>query len=299
MDKELCFKINSKELTLVEVLVDYNGIPVFFICKDETGGYYVALCTDIDNDKYIVVKTTIGKIYNLLTKKMTMREIITSESEYWDISAMDDIDSDICTNKNISEVDLEILPYEKSYFNLVTKNHEEFLEIIENLKCQKLNSLISREDDWKKLGDSTVLLDNNELLGYDATYKKLNGLLSREDDWKKLGDSTVLLDNNELLGNDTTYKKSNSLISREDDWKKLRNSTVSNNYCKLLSGYVKCKKMITNDEENVSNYKSIVNEISMCAVDKDCVTHSTKRTMNNSGSFDNLYKDSDGLNNAA
>ena len=36
MDKELCFKINSKELMLVEVLVDYDDIPVYFICKDET-----------------------------------------------------------------------------------------------------------------------------------------------------------------------------------------------------------------------------------------------------------------------
>nr|WP_315103997.1 hypothetical protein [uncultured Catonella sp.] len=146
MDKELCFKINSKELMLVEVLVDYDDIPVYFICKDETECYYVALCTDIDNDKYVVVKTDIDKIFKLLTSKMTMREMITSENEFWEISAAENIDLDICIQKNISDIDSGVLPYQESYFNLVTKTHKKFLEeICVVLPPFNINNMINSE----------------------------------------------------------------------------------------------------------------------------------------------------------
>lgn len=171
MDKELCFKINSKELMLVEVLVDYDDIPVYFICKDEMECYYVALCTDIDNDKYIVVKTDIDKIFKLLTSKMTMREMITSENEFWEISAAENIDLDICIQKNISDIDFGVLPCQESYFNLVTKTHKKFLEEIKSLK--------HKADVWKEVSSNSLVynefLGNNELL-----YQKIDNKITKE-----------------------------------------------------------------------------------------------------------------------
>ena len=171
MDKELCFKINSKELMLVEVLVDYDDIPVYFICKDETECYYVALCTDIDNDKYVVVKTDIDKIFKLLTSKMTMREMITLENEFWEISAAENIDLDICIQKNISDIDFGVLPCQESYFNLVTKTHKKFLEEIKSLK--------HKADVWKEVSSNSLVY--NEFLGdNELLYQKIDNKITKE-----------------------------------------------------------------------------------------------------------------------
>ena len=35
MDRELCFYIEGNALYLEQVLVDYNSIPIFFVCRDE------------------------------------------------------------------------------------------------------------------------------------------------------------------------------------------------------------------------------------------------------------------------
>lgn len=33
MNKELCFKLDNDKLYLDQALVNYNDIPIFFICK--------------------------------------------------------------------------------------------------------------------------------------------------------------------------------------------------------------------------------------------------------------------------
>ncbi|MGP1434313.1 MAG: hypothetical protein ACTTKP_08555 [Catonella sp.] len=149
MDKELCFRIDSVDLILSEVLVDFDGIPVYFICEDEKGQYYVVLSTDIDNDKYIIVKTDVDKLYNLLTGKLTMREIITSEQNFWEIEAAENVEHDVCVNKEMSEVDTDILPYTDSYFDIVTKEQKEYLEKIKKMKFSSI--------EWEKISVSSDL----------------------------------------------------------------------------------------------------------------------------------------------
>ena len=82
MNKLLCFKLNNDELYYDQILVDYNNIPIFFICKGKKG-YYLVLCTDCDNYNYIVVTITTDDIYNLLNQKITMKAVILKQPTYW------------------------------------------------------------------------------------------------------------------------------------------------------------------------------------------------------------------------
>ena len=36
MSRELCFRIMEKELYLEKILVDYNEIPIFYLCTDDS-----------------------------------------------------------------------------------------------------------------------------------------------------------------------------------------------------------------------------------------------------------------------
>lgn len=49
MNKELCFILDNKNIYLDHILVDYEYVPIFFLCKDDECQYYLALCTDIEN----------------------------------------------------------------------------------------------------------------------------------------------------------------------------------------------------------------------------------------------------------
>lgn len=127
MNKELCFNIENKDLFLEQVLVDYMDIPVFFLCKGENQ-YYVALCTDIDELNYIVVKSSLFDVYNLLHGKIPMRDIILKQKEYWDVVSGNEISLDIITKKNINSLEKALLPEETACFKILTKKIQLFVE---------------------------------------------------------------------------------------------------------------------------------------------------------------------------
>ena len=48
MNKELCFILENKNVYLDHILVDYEYVPIFLLCKDDECQYYLALCTNIN-----------------------------------------------------------------------------------------------------------------------------------------------------------------------------------------------------------------------------------------------------------
>lgn len=120
MDKELCFSIENTDLYLEQVLVDYMNVPIFFLCKGEAQ-YYLALCTDVDELSYIVVKLSSLDVYNLLHGNISMRDVILKQREYWDIVSGDEIYLDEVTKKHIEEVDLDTLPEKEACYKALTK----------------------------------------------------------------------------------------------------------------------------------------------------------------------------------
>ena len=110
-----------------QILVDYLDIPIFFLCSGDKQ-YYIALCTDIEDLKYIVVKLASVDVYNLLHGEIPMRDIILKQSEYWDIVSGEDIGSDIVIKKKMDEIENTLLPEEKAYFKILTKEMQAYVE---------------------------------------------------------------------------------------------------------------------------------------------------------------------------
>lgn len=116
MDKELCFCIEGNNLYLEQVLVDYNDVPIFFVCRDNTTPY-VVLCTDPEKLSYVVVSASEDDVSGLLHGKLPMRDIFTKQTSYWEIVSGEDIRDDLVLPKFIEELDYSVLPDEGACLN--------------------------------------------------------------------------------------------------------------------------------------------------------------------------------------
>lgn len=220
MNNEICFKIDSRELFLEQVLVEYNKIPVYFVCKDNNEMYYVALCVDIDDEKYIVVETEIERLVNLFRKKITMRDIILAEEMYWEIIAGDDLSDDMSTQFNIEQINKENLPYSNSYFMILSTEHQEYFELLKNIT-------ISNDTDWKKIEFSynAIICELDIQSGYAGTiineYKEIRDFkinaswLSQSDRFDLFKD--VLLDKNMQIYETLEYEVQSEKISLQNN----------------------------------------------------------------------------------
>lgn len=115
MEKTLCFVIEYKELYLEKVLVEYERIPILFLCQ-AVDGWYLCLCYDVDNIKYYVVRISAEEISFLLQGKVPMRDVFLAQNGYWDILAGREMDQDIVEEKAIESIDRDVLPYEGAYY---------------------------------------------------------------------------------------------------------------------------------------------------------------------------------------
>ncbi len=100
---------------LEKILVDCEGIPIFFLCKSMEQ-YYVVLCTDIKVFRYIVVSALETDVYHLLQGELPMRDIFTKSSEYWEIVSSEEVTLDTVAKRMISELDYSVLPEKDAVF---------------------------------------------------------------------------------------------------------------------------------------------------------------------------------------
>lgn len=157
MGKELCFCIEGKELYLEQILVDYENIPIFFLCKNNSQ-YYVALCTDIEIPHYIVVMTESLKVYHLLHGKCPMRDIFLKSGEYWDVVSGDDISMDTIAKRPIMELDVSVLPEEGACFEILTEEMQFFVQNFDDVFLQ--TGFVIQEE--QEIDFSQVLLESME-----------------------------------------------------------------------------------------------------------------------------------------
>lgn len=124
---ETLFRIEGKNLYMDKVLIKFERVPVYFICKDIDDYRYIAYMPDYRECKYFVFEASMEDIYNLLNSTSTMREVLLKQPHYWDILAHnDDVSKDIVDKMDISEIDKEILPCQHSYFNIVTEEDRRY-----------------------------------------------------------------------------------------------------------------------------------------------------------------------------
>ena len=125
---ELCFDIDGEEIYLDKVLVDYEHVPLFFVCSG-ANGYYISLCTDIEQLTYIVANVSRLDLYEMLQGHITMRDVILRQKYFYEIESADEVTSDIVTRKPISEINDSMLPYEGAYFEAVTDELRDYVEM--------------------------------------------------------------------------------------------------------------------------------------------------------------------------
>lgn len=132
MDKELCFVIEGKELYLDQILVDYDDIPIFYLCKSGDEQYLV-LSADLEEEKYIIVKPSRREILDMLCGKTAMRDVMTGQSFFWEVFAKEECTEDIVTKKDMCQVPDNVLPYKDAYFKAATPQIKEYITRLEQM----------------------------------------------------------------------------------------------------------------------------------------------------------------------
>ena len=127
MKKELCFRINDERLYLECVLVEYMGIPIFFLCRSWKS-FYVVQCIDEEKLIYIIVRVSEKEVYELLHGKIPMRDIISNQKKYWEVISGKDVKDDIVNELPIDKLDTSILPEEEACFEALTMEIEEYIK---------------------------------------------------------------------------------------------------------------------------------------------------------------------------
>lgn len=131
MNKELCFIIDKKKLYLEKVLVEYNDIPIFYLCRAEDE-YYIVLCSNIEDEKYIIVKTVKMQLLNMLKGKLSMRELILCQDSFWEVTAGEEILQDDVEKRPICQIEYGALPYEDAYYEIPSQEIEDYIQQFEN-----------------------------------------------------------------------------------------------------------------------------------------------------------------------
>lgn len=127
MKKIKCFVIKEKEIFLFKTLVDVNGFPIFYICNDECGHFYIALCYDMEELKYIVAPVSRENIYRMLTAEITMRDFVKTATCFYEIQAGNTTEEDFVEERAIDKIDEGILPVEDAYFEAINDKLKEFV----------------------------------------------------------------------------------------------------------------------------------------------------------------------------
>ena len=130
MKKILCFCINGEDIYLDQVLVEYEGVPIFFICKGESG-YYGVLCTDMKALKYIIVRSSPIEISRMLHGELTMYDFFAEHVTYWEVETSTEISSDVVILKNIKEEVIKSFPERGAYYEILTEAEQEYMNRVD------------------------------------------------------------------------------------------------------------------------------------------------------------------------
>lgn len=139
MNKEICFFVNGNALFLDKVLVSFNDAPIFFVCCDDSQNYYIALCTNMESLEYIIVQCSLQMLYQMLVKKIEMREPFVAANHFWKVMAGASVEEDEVCYLQSASMDLSALPYQQAFYDAKNKEDIDYIEQIESVYCVKEN----------------------------------------------------------------------------------------------------------------------------------------------------------------
>lgn len=130
MANELCFVINNIELRMEQILVEFDDIPIFYLCKGD-GQLYLVLTKNMDGEEYLVVKISEHEVSDMLHGKVSMRQTIMEQKSYWDVKTGDEIVDDEVAEHDIADIPQEVLPYEDACYEVVSDDVKSYLQILD------------------------------------------------------------------------------------------------------------------------------------------------------------------------
>ena len=116
MDKQLCFVVDEQSLFLEKMLVFFNDIPIFFVCKNEKEQPFLVLCTDLEQLEYLVAEMELHTLREMLNQQCTMREAILNGVNFWKVVSGDTIENDLCEKIDKSKIEVDSLPKEGAVY---------------------------------------------------------------------------------------------------------------------------------------------------------------------------------------
>ena len=119
MSANKCFYIEGKYLYLEQTLVEYNGIPIYFLCRNDEQ-YYTVLCIDIDELTYVIVRTAAVDVYRLLHGRISMRDVILKADYYWKVISAEDMLQDDVKCLTMDKLDHSLLPETGACFEVLS-----------------------------------------------------------------------------------------------------------------------------------------------------------------------------------
>ncbi len=125
MNKEICFKINSKNLYIDEYLVELN-LPIFFICKDDDNLKYAVMCVNTTTLTYVVCKVTIDSIIKMLKNILSLYRFFMSSDEKWYVQSGDTIETDTC--EKLQTLTDNLLPQKNTFLDLHNDKIKTYIE---------------------------------------------------------------------------------------------------------------------------------------------------------------------------
>jgi hypothetical protein len=130
MRQKIIFKINNQNLYEDLILID-NIYPVLFTCVDDLENTYLCSCYFADPSKilWLVTKTDLESVIDLLINKVTIRELFESD-ELWEICKSKNEEIQVKRIEDCKNFDENAFPAEGEYMDADTGEFEEEITIL-------------------------------------------------------------------------------------------------------------------------------------------------------------------------
>lgn len=157
--EEKFFEIEGSTLFLEKVFVEFDEQPIFFLCANDNEKF-LCVCTDMEEEQYIIVKTTVSCVIDMLKGKITMYQSIMKSSYFWQIIVGTDVSEDVVQKDDIGNIDISLLPQKDAVFKLVTDDLKQY--------CSNLEKQMCNVDSWATV--STSINDDEFEMDIDISF---------------------------------------------------------------------------------------------------------------------------------
>lgn len=151
MNNEIYIKLQDRKLVFLFSILEYDGLPIVFVCRDESWSLYLCDCTEtrFSEQNWIVAKTEIQTLESVVDGKLSVYDALRTDGDQVILVAYDYGTKNFTQKKCIfTEVEEENLPDKDSKLLFVESKARE------NLCETKLRQSINRRE--------TIIIETSE-----------------------------------------------------------------------------------------------------------------------------------------